>query len=82
MSNIYYSKEYNATFELDAGGNITKKICNGQLAESSKIFGARIIQLEQRCAKLEEMVLAMWDAPGMPGAAAVLEEFEKINGNL
>lgn len=27
--------------------------------------------------RLEQMVLAMWDAPGMPGAQAVQEEFEK-----
>ncbi len=38
----------------------------------------RCTQLEERCTKLEQMVLAMWDAPGMPGAKAVLEEFEAL----
>lgn len=38
----------------------------------------RIDELERRCAKLENMVLAMWDAPGMPGATAILREFDEI----
>ncbi len=43
---------------------------------------ARIETLEQRLEeeqqerkRLEDMVLAMWDAPGMPGAQAEAEEF-------
>lgn len=34
-------------------------------------------EMKKQIAKMEAMIEAMWDAPGMPGSNAVLEDFEE-----
>jgi hypothetical protein len=39
---------------------------------------AKVLALEEKVKRLEQMVGAMWDAPGMPGANAIEKEYEKM----
>ncbi len=39
-------------------------------------------RLKKRLKMLEQKVEAMWDAPGMPGSNAILDELDELNNSL
>ena len=47
------------------------------LAGAVHLLQEEIAMLKAKNIKLEAMIEAMWDAPGMPGSNAVLEDFEE-----
>lgn len=65
-------------FDAYGTAQVKKRVPNDGGRSAMNQLRDRCTQLEERCTKLEQMVLAMWDAPGMPGATAILEEFEAL----
>jgi hypothetical protein len=71
------------TYAGPAGGDLNgrwphSEIPSGlyvQVSELQKEVG----ELKRENAALRTMVLAMWDAPGMPGANATLAAFSELN---
>lgn len=52
------------------------KIDSEQYARFRSYFQLEAVDEPQRLKKMEEMILAMWDAPGMPGAQRAMAEWE------
>lgn len=50
---------------------------NDMPSTNLQLLQEEVKQLRDSVKKLTEMVEAMWDAPGMPGANAIMEECQK-----
>ncbi len=51
----------------------------GIIDDSNCIKKEEIEELKEKIKTLEQMVLAMWDAPGMPGFNQIMKELDDLN---